>query len=1110
MNNVWKTMSLSIDSGKKVFRSLVFIVTVLSATCSNGEPLSKLPGTIVDAYEAVSAYVFIPKGPVKNNNGSFELGLGTADVFPGYLFRYKPYDKARLEMLKKKPPASQVVSDEHHSGAKSLQLILDVPTRTPLVNFRAPFIGLDKQRKKLTLSFWIKASQPGVRANMFISEAQGSLQRLRNKVLATKWTRITGTLESNIDFPGVRLEFSSGKGTATKIWIDDVTWSEDKPEDYKVPKAEILIKPLSRDGIIFKGKKFNISWSLRGASSRGVETALYLRDATRGGITTRLTRKKVSISPTSSQVSFECPPLPPGKYMLAAVARDASTKEVLAQDHQLFAVLTDLRKLPKPVKFGMGAMFVFDEPQGFFHHGINSLDDLYRVNAAIGCRLIRDLHIWEKVEPKYKKRDWPYYDYLMGVADKYGCGFMFDIPGAPFKIRAGRLERRKKEGYWFVARGHLLGLKKQLLDEKNLKEDEFVAINKSDTFWYPEAADTRDFCKEFMGRYKNKGLWVVEYKNEVNAMVPAKINVEKFMKPFYQIMKKAAPNIPVTVNNTGGARLKYLQQLIDAGGLPYMDGYTFHPYEHGMLMFDSLSDVRMYRTYLDKLSPGRKLLLGQSEILFLNTFTVQRMLSDWVGGCRWSCGIPWRCLYASMHGSYNRWHDTGPLLPGVNGVHLNGLNAVLSGARLVGSSKAIPKTLIAFFEKSVGGKKQYVSALCVEYRAGKALLLKAKGLESLHCRAYDISGAPRSLPIFPEGVLLTEDALYLSCDSPKLFKALSTSNCEWVNYAQAAVSVRELGIANKMLTGTPLKKNMSVLDLWSGGKFAKIVSGGGGVALKPLPCDSVSGCIWPKSSTGKPLNYITTTIYSEKPCVKSLFMSFHGVSAAVVFLGGKQVKKIVVPAKGSLGENWLGLSIHLKAGANKLELFLKNKIAKPIAQICLKAPKKARMVDLVGLSSSSSEIERTLAPGVFVHTDDMRGPDQGKARGAFGKLGPASLLLPEKEMDHITFRANKKGNPALRLVFVDDKPRVVDKYVIHPRVSWFPRNFDFQGSNDGKNWTTLDKVRNFVSRKRQHLEREFDNGKGYKMYRFNFDIHKGGTILISFKGVRLIDRKRKH
>jgi len=972
-----------------------------------------------------------------------------------------------------------------------------------MLNICVPYLGKGVGKRTLALSLWIKASEPGTRYDISVQGAGGSLKR-RNKSVPTEWTRITGTLTFENGWPGVRLDIHPGKNTPAKVWIDDVTWSLEKPADYAAPAAEILLTPVSSNGIVFQGKKTTISWSVRGALKRAVVTELYLRDATRGGNTTRLTRKKASISPTPSTLSFECPPLPPGEYMLAVVARDASTKEILAQDHQLLAVLTDLRKIPKTIGFDAGGMFVFDEPLGFFHRGINSLDDLYQVNALVGCRMIRDLHIWEKIEPEYKKRDWPYFDYLMGVAHKYGCGFMFDIPGVPFKIHGGQLKKVKKNGYWPVVHGHLLGLKKKLLDEKNLREDEFVAINKSDTFWYPEIDYTRAFCKEFMGRYKDKALWVVEYKNEVNAMVPAKINVEKFMSPIYQTMKKAAPNVPVTVNNTGGSKFIYLERLIDAGGLRYMDGFTFHPYEHGTLLFDSLDNVRKYRDYLDHLSPRRKLFLGQSEILFLKTFTTQRTLSDWVGGCRCSCGIPWRCLYASIHGAYNKWHDTGPLMPGINGVHLNGINAVLSGARLVGGAKGIPRTLVGFFEKTAsGGAKKYVAAVCAEYRAGKALALRSPSLANLRCRAYDICGAECRVPIIGDTLLLSEKTVYLVSDTPNLFKALSATKHEWVNYAQARSPVQGASITNLIMTGTPPSDNVSILDFWKSAPAAKAAPGQS-LPAKRVQVSPITGNV--RLSPGKPLVYLATTVYSVKKVMKSLAVSSSGVAGFYLFVNGKSVGKKALPSKTRLGEDWVEFPVPLNAGANKVELFLKTKTANPIARASIRPLPKWRMANLAGMNSLSQAIDRTFAPGVSVHMDDAKLPSREKSEGAYARIGLDSLLLPPTDVSYIICKGNKKGTPVLRFEFVDGKAYVVNKYVVYPRVSWFPKNFEFQGSNDGSNWTTLDKMRNFISKKRQHIEKSFNNTKPYKMYRFKFDVRTG--ILIAIKGVRLLYQTR--
>jgi len=112
-----------------------YVITRQSHVCSQ-------PGERVGRTEALDAYFFVPERGIKNNNGSFELGIGTSDVFPGYHYAYWPNHQNLLDNLKHPPPLPATVTEEHHSGAKSLCLTLDNKDRSMLMYMRPPYVNL--------------------------------------------------------------------------------------------------------------------------------------------------------------------------------------------------------------------------------------------------------------------------------------------------------------------------------------------------------------------------------------------------------------------------------------------------------------------------------------------------------------------------------------------------------------------------------------------------------------------------------------------------------------------------------------------------------------------------------------------------------------------------------------------------------------------------------------------------------------------------------------------------------------------------------------------------------------------------------------------------------
>jgi len=1064
------------------------------------------PGKMVGRKEAAEVYLFTPDGKIKNNNGSFELGIGTSDVFPGYQYVYQPYNANLLDNLKNPPPLPACVTDEHHSGAKSLCFTLDKKGRIMQLFLHPPFIKTEDCGKPINLSFWIKASKPGCGCSFRFSDTNSSLGKHRHRRINQEWIRIKGTVSIDSDGPGIRIDLAAGAPPPSKIWIDDLVWSFEDT-DYTPPPAEILIDPISRDSMVFAGSSKKFKFKFRGESGKKVKTELYLRDNIRDGLTTRLLSVKKSLSSEIDQESFNCPPLRRGIYMLAAIVRDAASGKIIAQDHQRFVVLTDLSKLPPPADFTAGGMYVFHEPLGFTSRGAWSMEELFRINSQLGCRIIRDLHTWEQVEPLYGKRDWPFYDFLMDSASKYKCGFMLDIPGVPFKVGSSRLDYARKHKKWYIEKEHayLMGAKHKMFLAKNLNQEDFIALQKGDLFWMPKLDYMKDFCRAFLSRYKDRGLMVVEYKNEVSAMVPPDYNVEKIMKPLYPVMKKAAPNIPLFVNCTGGSRLKYIQKVVDAGGLPYMDGFSFHPYTWNTLRFDSLENVFMYRDFFRKVSPDRKILLAQTEEIFMYSLGIQRLLSDWVGGCTWSAGIPWRSFYGRTHAAYVGAHNTGPLTPSELGIYANGMYAVLAGAKCIHRAEKVSKTIVASFEKpAAGGGKEYVIALCTAYKPGKALLLPDFNPAGLHCRAYDATG--EEIPVPKGGLILTERPFYLVSSDKRILEQFAEPKHKWIYNAHARVFSEDSArpVTQEIVAGVPPYVVGCTPGDWEvgAGKIGPDRKPRQDKTVKLKPCLAFpgSGNLYPEPVEGAQYLYLTSQVWTDETADNVMSISAFGIKDAVLVVNGKRVdRKIAFKKDGKLGADWIDVPVKLAEGANKIEMFVKPSTAeRPALRFRIQPFKEHRLAQLLSPIVDKTRNDLTQVPGVLLASHLLNGGDEDFFNP---KSKLYELLKDPCLLEYVFYSTNKRQDAYLFIRFADSAPHVITSYHFQPRFYRFPPNWKFEGSNDGKQWTTLDDVTGFKNLRGRFwsYDKKLDNTTAYKEYRI---VIPAKPFLLAWKDLR--------
>ena len=1047
-------------------------------------------GSACKSVEVRRVLGFTPLGDNKLVNGSFELGLGPSGYFPGYRIEYVSYSAGDIEAYKNPPPLPKVVSNEKHSGSKSLCIEMLSGRQKALLYVAPPNLLKVSDDTEHHFSLWVKASRTGLVSTVNINKAakNNNFKKQKNKAVGTEWQKISGTFLVNLDTstehasrkaPSVRLDISSKSDAPYKIWIDDVIWSFNTASEVTASgPVEVAFTPISRQGSVLADRPHTLSWNVKASQARKVETTLYLRDITRNCLTTHILQKKVNL--TDSVLSDKSSPLllKRGHYLAILAVKDMVDGEIIATAKQRFSVMSDLFNLPRTVGYDSGAMYYFEEPFAFCWRGPWSIEEQYKMNAFNGCFIMRDLNTWLSLEPEKGKYDWPLFDLQYNAAHKYRCGFMHELPGVPFKIRPADYKKAIKTGdrknfNWIIHDGILLGEKKRIVT------DEWVPDFKNETFWFAPKKETLKVCREFTNRYKDKGLFVVEFKNECNAMTPANIYIDKVMKLTYPVFKEVAPNLPVITNNTGGNSTKYLEEITKLGGLKYMDGFSFHPYAHADLKRDSLADVRIYRDFADKHAKGT-FYLGQTEVMHLSpSGTIARMLSDWVGGGRWSAGMHWRNLSAAEHGAVTYHRNTGPMAPSQTAVLLNGMNRVLAGAKLVGSVKQFNDVLIGLFERELaGGGKEYIAALIAAQKDDRAALIENINFSRIPFVAYDQTGEAFKMDI-NRSVLIANEVFYLVSSSKALVKAFKKAERRWVLFADnkkySKIGTDDSVVAaNKLFFGDRPFTISCHLTEWKGGGCYSLAARAKPSKVKPVDVQVGSNNISLASIGGGKYKYLATAVYSSSARKAVFIVSTSGVSTISFYNNGKHVIKNAKIKEGVIGEKWNKVLVSLQRGENRLEMLLLPSAKNSYIRTALIQPINEAVGKVV--SEKEEYKNRTVNPGVTLELVNAN-LDKGDL---------LTGLIDGNQVMNVTFRKGKGDVvPELRFEFADKKSYVINQYFFIPRLKRGAAAWSFDGSNDKSTWDTLHKVRNFDnSKKRVKYTMAFENTKAYKFYRF--------------------------
>jgi hypothetical protein len=1060
-------------------------------------------GSPVNRSEVFEVFSFTPKIENQKLNGSFEVGIGGSNYFPGYRVNYKPYLTEYIEAIKT-PAKIYLDSTEKRTGKVSLCIDCNSAIQEQVFYITPPNFLKNPLNKTQYISFYVKASKKKITQTI---QLYGLKNKPKNKFtknikLTDEWQKVTLVLESNEnDFaPGITLISKSDTKGAYKIWYDDFVWSFDKESEYKSPIAEIVLQPISKNAVIFPNMQVKLNWKMK-SQNKDVETELYIRDVIHNGKTVKVFSKKTLPSNDLIEGSFTLnKKLNPGLYITAIVVRDRATRKILAQDKQLFSVLTNLQKLPPFIGFSSGSMYAFEEPFAYTYYGISSLEEQFLINKLSGTPLIRDLHTWTKFEPNYNRFDWDIFDLKLGFATKYGCSFMYELPELPIKVPRGTIARLKKfpkqtkPFNWILKYGKIQGLKKELLVDNIISKDEYVNLDGKETFWFTDKEKMKNVCRTFLNKYKDKGIKAIEFKNEVNAMVPAKFNIDNYMKPTYPVMKEIVPNTPIMVNNTGGAGLSYFKEIIANGGQKYLDGISFHPYAHSTLKSGSLKDVRMYRNFLDKISPNRHLTLAQTEALSLRDpyDIVQRILSDWVGGCEMSAGVPWRALYSKLHSSKNYWRNTGPLVPSMAAVMLNGMHKVLAGMKLINSAKTPNDILIGLFENNEG-TKEYAAVLCCADNPDSAVLLKGLSEGSLELEFYDETGS-KIIRTKNDSIFITASPLYIKSRDRKLIEKLIKPEYEYINFAQYKKKItsinKTLGVAHQIIFGGEPREITCTIKNYKIEQVSKITADHNIITNKVTLQPSQENLILKGLDKNK-YTHLASDVYSQN---KTMLFNFSGIGVEniTIFLNGEKVLNTKeINAKQELGETWLSQEVRMKDGKNRFDIFIKPSLEQVALRTKLTLPEELKLGNF--LSSYQLYKDRMISPGVTISFDNMKLQD-----------GYKIYQLVDFEDENVGFRVdNRKLNSAFIFEFDDKRPYKINSYLINPRFARVASNWKFQGSNDKKSWVTLHKENGYTFKKHKQYIAEFNNQTAYKYYRLLLESNKP-TFL--YKEIRLFTK----
>jgi hypothetical protein len=282
----------------------------------------------------------------------------------------------------------------------------------------------------------------------------------------------------------------------------------------------------------------------------------------------------------------------------------------------------------------------------------------------------------------------------------------------------------------------------------------------------------------------------------------------------------------------------------------------------------------------------------------------------------------------------------------------------------------------------------------------------------------------------------------------------------------------------------------------SGGKLQQDKT----VELKSCPAFSGSGNLHPEQVAGAQYIYLTSQVWTDAAADNVMSISAFGIKDAVLIVNGRRVgRKIVFKKGGKPGADWIDAPIKLIEGNNKIEVFVRpSAVEHPALRFKIRPSAEYRLAQLLSPVADKTRTDLTQVPGVLLASHLLNGGDEDFFNPQC-KL--YDLLKDPRLLNYIYYTTNKRQDADIFIKFADSAPHVITSYHFQPRFGRFPPDWKFEGSNDGRQWTTLDDMTGFKQRGKHWVyDKKLDNTTAYKEYRFHIPAK---PFLVAWKDLRL-------
>ena len=981
-------------------------------------------------HNAAAVLAFQPVGPNLLENGSFEMGLGAAPIYPawawhgGWLTRAAAPEDAPLKptiVNTESVDGNYCLKMGNHTGVFSKYLYLYFMNPTGLIHG-------DTYR----ISYSIK-----------MDEGDGNSQ----------WERKSFNYRHGSGFP--RLIINGNTTTNFTAYIDNIMWAKDDGtlNDYEMSgPIEIVLMPGDNrtDGIHYQGTPYDLAWKVRGSYAGTLDYYLYQIDLSRKN---RVVEYKLGSPPLNGGVVEQVKSLAGlkiGSYQLLIAAVDSASNEIVAVGKQYFSVLADLNEKAPPQDFIMGSyggIRNYSTSIEYVWRGYWDTDEFYKLCYETGYRLHRygpgtGWGIFNAIGDYEWSRD---NEVLIGRQhDVYTMYLWPQIKPHRIitKARYNQLQNTPDEdisGYdWYDKYG-------EIIDEDTTT---YTVVPNSNTL---AAAATA------LGERYGDAIKVIEYRNESKML-----DLQDYIAaPIYPAYKAASPDTSLVFNGRTQA----------TGSSLVCDGYDYHPYQAPMLGRNGIGGMLKTIAGIDQQSEGADKKMGCSELHYQNKHVTrgygypQRFLLDWAAGSSWSLinvmGEGFREEAAGRR--YFNGARIGSFTPGLGAVALNGIYNVLEGCKRRLHRKSWTRisndpdwyedtTLIAMFERDPAQYDYpYVLALIgaewIEtpwsYHPDRQAHIVAD-LNGLDLKAYDGYGEPMEVP---DPLILVNMPIYIACTSDELFTRFENAKHEWAN--AFADNPRDRSYLSRFNAPWYLSRTSSSSSSYTGHDFNQIPL----VGKKTLPtyANNMIAAYSGLQGSGDYIKATTHLSIEESLAREDISLSWENSEDISVFLNGELL--FHGSDDKALGEDWSKITLIDIKRLNLLEVFIK-----PLSG-------NTALFRMTNQSSATEEpavINRNIAPGVTVLATS-------------GASDPNHFLIDFNWLSAWRGAAQMHAT----LGFLDNKPHVVNSYTLKTNAF---SGWTLSGSNDGINWIELDRQTGMNTK--NILTLNFENTQAYSMYKF--------------------------